>query len=191
MKRSNNATSRRSHGIRHGSANGIGWAASVVLVLVVFLSVLLILGGGAFYWLRATNMRRMVVMEQKRAMVAHFRARQARLEAEIAVNADRMAPASAEAPPAEIDMAELAELVNPDLYRTTIKLDNNGNIEVNGNRVRLDELYGVLSRDDRPYELSVVVKVEAACPFKHVAGVLSLCEQIGIADVQVAAATSD
>ncbi len=170
---------------------GSDGAAIVVLVLVVFLSVLLILGGGAFYWLRATNMQRMVVMEQKRAMVAHQRARRARLEVETAMNADQLAPASTEASPAEIDMAELAELVNPDHYRTTIKLDNNGNIEVNGKQVRLHELYRALSRDNRPYELAIVVRAEDECPFKYVAGVLSLCEQIGIADVEIAAATSD
>ena len=149
-------------------------AAIVVLVLVVFFGLLLILGGGAIFWLRSTNMQRVVVMEQKRAIVAHERARRVRLEAEMAVNADPLAPLSAEAPPAEIDMAELAELVNPDHYRTTIKLDNNGNIEVDGNRVRLHELYGTLLRDNRPYELSVVVRAEGECPFKYVAGVLSL-----------------
>ena len=170
---------------------GSDGAAIIVLVLVVFFGVLLILGGGAIFWLRSTNMQRIEVMEQKRAMVAYERARRVRLEAEMAVNADPLAPLSAEAPSAEIDMAELAELVNPDHYRTTIKLDNNGNIEVNGNRVRLHELYGALLRDKRPYELSVVVRAEDECPFKYVAGVLSLCEQIGIVDVEIAAATSD
>ena len=174
---------------RPAGSNG---AAFVGLVLVVFLGGLFILGGGAFYWLRATNMQRVAIMEQRRATFAHQRARQARweMEMEVSSDADQLA-AEAEAPSAEIDMAELAELVNPDLYRTTIMLDNDGNIEFDGKRVRLHDLYRALSRDDRTYEMSVVVKAEDECPFKHVAGVLSLCEQIGIADVQVAAATSD
>jgi biopolymer transport protein ExbD len=61
-----------------------------------------------------------------------------------------------------------------------------GNVELDGNPVSLDELTARLAKARTPLtEPVVVIRGDAGCAFQHVASALAACQQAGISDLGI------
>ena len=145
----------------------IGGAAAVILVALI-LGLLVLAVGGCFF-LRASQAERQMVMARTAAMASQKRAERLRFEAEL--DRDQLL--------AEADL-DNADSVNG--RQITIAIDQEGNASVDGKLMQPDELQHELRTmiDESRSQLSVVVQVDDRCLFKHVAEILSLCEEAGI-----------
>ncbi len=146
----------------------MGGAAAVILVALIL--GILVLAVGGFFFLAYSRSQSQMVMARNQAVAAQEKAAWVRVQAE-----QEREQLLAEADPDEPDSATVRQV--------TIAIDKDGNASVDGNSMQLDELQSQLRTisDESSDQLSAVIQVDDKCRFEHVARILSLCEEAGIA----------
>jgi biopolymer transport protein ExbD len=94
---------------------------------------------------------------------------------ELERNIDVAVPEVSQAGDSAAPPAPLVVIVQPD-----------GQVELNGNSVTLDELTARLAAARTPLgEPSVIIRGDAQCAFQHVAGALAACRQAGVSELGI------
>lgn len=182
-----------------------GTAILVVFLMgFMFLVGLAVVGVGVLVFTRArAHEVRAVVqhdMALRQAEEARLRAEQVRAQVEAihAQVAEATQDASAFPPQATPEVtlyAEPAETPATDSSirianrEVTIRLDEEGKIQVDGTACGLPQLKEQLAKagEGRENAIVVVVNADKRCLFEHVAGVLAVCKELNLPDVRVGA----
>lgn len=179
-------------------------SAGIVLV-ILFLFVAFIVGGlllagvGAVIFARAEAQQAHAVAQRERAM-----AEAQRLRAEMESHRDQLEQqrqrivnpshaaghehAIAEQIAQDHSMKPENEPIRVANRELTLQVDAEGNIEVDGKEIKRDQLKQYLrdASKGRETALTVTVKADKKCLFGHVASVLSICQELDVANVRVA-----
>jgi biopolymer transport protein ExbD len=83
------------------------------------------------------------------------------------------------------EVAAAAPLTSAPKQRT-VSVERDGQVQLDGEIVSLDELTSRLSSAQREYsQLSVVIRGDAKCDFQHVAAALSACKDANISELGI------
>jgi biopolymer transport protein ExbD len=83
------------------------------------------------------------------------------------------------------EVAAAAPLTSAPKQRT-VSIERDGQVQLDGEIVSLDELTSRLSSAQREYsQLSVVIRGDAKCDFQHVAAALSACKDANISELGI------
>jgi biopolymer transport protein ExbD len=168
-------------------------AGIIFLILFLFamfaFGLLLLACVGAFIFARAEAQRSHAVArremaraeaEERRAEIESFRD-QVEVQRQQAIS-DARSAFKASAEKAEEEPIRVAQ------RELTLLLDADGNIEADGKAVEKDQLKKFLrdANKGRETALTVTIKADRQCLFDHVAKVLSVCQELDVANVRVA-----
>lgn len=133
----------------------------------------------ALFWVRAARMRSLsaVVWEQQAVDQVHRAEAEARQAAAQARHQEAIS---------RLEQTRVAAAAGPRL-NFAVKLDRNGNVDVGGEQIGLDELNARLAeiKDKIRQTPSVEIQADPDCPFKHVLAVLNVCQELGEIDYRI------
>lgn len=83
------------------------------------------------------------------------------------------------------EIAAAAPLTSAPKQRT-VSVEHDGSVDLDGDKVSLNELTSCLSAAQREYsQLSVVIRGDAKCDFQHVAAALAACKDANILELGI------
>jgi biopolymer transport protein ExbD len=148
----------------HETQQRSGCSPTVLAVLLVLatslLGLVLFAGAASIMYLRARHQQAMVLAEHARAEaeVARLRAEEERARAEA-----------------------MAEEIQADQWSTVvIGVDQSGALTLDGQSIQRNALRARLGAAQ-----AVLIEADAQCPMEHVAGVMNLCRELSVNDMQV------
>ena len=147
------------------------WTVIVIVLPLVFMVVggLFILALAGWFYFRMSQERQVATVVHEQAVVAEQAVENARAQAD---QARQLA-------------AELkAELPNKPVsgLQLTIELTHDGELKLDGEAIELPELLDRLKAlaTDHPASVTVDVRADEKCPFRHVAELISACQELDI-----------